>query len=119
MRPSLPLTCSRFDHLYMWRDLALRNQPRPVGDYLFDLGPTAGETGHCGWASQDQRRDLFRESLDGDAILTAHAYTQLHFRQIARGLARQRSVRRIRADKLRQDLIEMQTKSLEPRPPNP
>src|SRR5207244_4120953 len=111
-----PLPCSRFDHLYMWRDLALRNQRRPVGDDLFDLWPTARETGDRRRTGQNQRRDLFRESLDGAAILTAHSYTQLHFRQIARRLTRQWSVRRIRADKLCQDLIEMQTKSLEPRP---
>jgi len=64
-------------------DLALRNQRRPVGDDLFDFGPTAREPVTAGGPVRIRGAISFRESLDcGRDPEHALPYAT-HFGQIA------------------------------------
>ena len=94
-------------------DLALRNERRPIGRDFFDLGPPAGETRDRRRAGQNQRRNLFRETLYSAFVVSPHAHAQLHLRQILRWRACQGTMRRVRAHKLSQYLVEAKTKSIQ------
>src|SRR5438876_8450256 len=107
------------DHFYNRLDFALRNKRRPVSYNLFDLGPAAGETSDSWRAGQNQRRNLFRETLYRAFVISPHPHAQLHLRQIRGWRACQWTMRRARAHKLRQHLIEAKTKSIQSRTQDP
>ena len=65
------------DHFYNRLDFALRNKRRPVSYNLFDLGPAAGETSDSWRAGQNQRRNLFRETLYRAFVISPHPHAQL------------------------------------------
>src|SRR6266516_6269951 len=94
------------DNVYNGIDLALRNKRRPVSRNLFDLGPSARETCVSWRAGQNQRRNLFRETLYRAFIVSPHAHEQLHLRQIRRWWACQWTMRGVRAHTLSQYLVE-------------
>src|SRR5947208_1605136 len=104
------------DRVYHGIDLALRNKRRPIGRDLFDLWPPAGETRDCRRAGQNQRRNLFRETLYSAFIVSADTQAQLHLRQIRGGRACQATMRRVRTHKLSQYLFEAKAKSIKSSP---
>src|SRR5215213_5561510 len=97
----------RFQHFNSGPDLLLRDQRRPVSNNLFHLWTATRKSRHRRWTSQNQRRNLFRESFDRITILSPHTNSQLHFRNVRTWSARQRAMRRIHSHKLRQHLLKL------------
>src|SRR6185369_5489708 len=113
---SVVLSC--LEHLDQRRDLFLRNQRRPISHDLLDLRTATRKPSHCRWSRQNQRRDFFRESLNRTPVLAAHTNAQLHFRNVRIRRPCQRTMRRTHTHKLRQYLLKLKSKPLQPLPEN-
>src|SRR5207253_8390616 len=106
------------DYLHARLNLSFGNKRRPVGDYLFDFRAATCEASDRRRPCQNQRRNLFRESLDGAAILASDSYGQLYFCKVWRWNTCERAVCGVRADEFRQDFVELQAKPFKSRPKN-
>ena len=65
---------SRLNDLNLRLDLFLRDQRRPVGNNLFNLGSAPSKPRDGRWPSKNQWRDLFGESFNRTSILTTYAH---------------------------------------------
>src|SRR2546423_8629323 len=79
-----PIFLSRFYNLHARLNLGLGNKRGPVGDYLFDFRATTCKACDSRRPGENQRRYLFRESLDCAAVVASDADAQLHFCQVWR-----------------------------------
>src|SRR5689334_22746543 len=97
-------------------DLAPIDQRGPVGDDLLDGRPPAGEAGDAWRPGQDQRGDFPSEPLDRSTLAGTDTDPQLDLRQIGRRRPAQASMRGIRTDELRKDLVVYEPEVREPLP---
>src|SRR3954470_15723723 len=95
-------------------DGRLRNERGPGGDDLLDARAAAGEARDVRRPGEHERRELLREALDGGLVLAAHADAELDLGEVLRRIARDRSVARVRADELREHLVELQPQPVQP-----
>src|SRR6187431_2056728 len=102
-----------FDYFHISLNKCLWHQGREVSHNFFDLRAASGKTGYCGWASEDQWRELFCKPLDRSFVLPANSDAELDFGDVGRGFAREMTVCCVHADELRQDHIKFQAKTIE------